>query len=100
MFIILWRFVVHPQHVDDFVRHYSAGGTWAELFKRSSSYLGTDLIRSSDDATIFVTIDRWRSGDAFTQFEREHHADYARLDTECSTLTVHEELLGRYENLD
>ena len=100
MFVILWRFVVRPEVVDVFLQHYSDTGSWAQLFRRSPLFLGTDLIRSSDDATTFVTIDRWHSREAFEDFQREHGAEYARLDGLCEGLTLREELLGRYENID
>ena len=99
MFIILWRYAVRPDRIDAFIEHYRSDGSWARLFRSSTGYLGTDLIRATDNSVSFVTIDRWDSAESFERFKRERREDYDRLDRVCESLTVTEELIGRYNNL-
>jgi heme-degrading monooxygenase HmoA len=99
MLVILWRFVVRPEQLDAFIEHYDNDGSWVRLFRAGAGYRGTELIRSTNEPATFITIDRWDSLKSFEQFKREHDQEYNRLDKRCQALTVHEELLGRYETL-
>ena len=57
VFVIIWRYVVRPELVDDFVAAYGPDGLWAELFNRSPEFIDVELV--ADDASAgFVTIDR------------------------------------------
>jgi heme-degrading monooxygenase HmoA len=96
MFVILWRFVVRPDRVDAFVDHYRNDGSWARLFRTSAGYRGTELIRATSEPATFITVDRWDSPASFEEFKRERHHEYERLDAECQSLTVREELIGEY----
>jgi len=59
---------------------------WPDLFKRSPGYLGTEVCKDTSNPRVYLTIDTWKSEDAFNHFLREHRADYDRLDS------LHEEL--------
>ena len=53
MIQLVWEFIVRPDDIREFETHYSSGGTWAELFRKSAGYRGTVLWR---DATARVSL--------------------------------------------
>lgn len=55
------------------------------------------LLRDLEEPTRFVTIDRWRSRDAFTAFMTQHRALYVALDEKLADLTLTEMRLGDCE---
>lgn len=90
----LWRYRVPPEHRGEFVRHYRAEGTWVQLFRRASGYLGTQLWVDQGDPGIYFTADHWETKAAFDAFGEEFRAEYERLDAEYEGLTSAEEFLG------
>ena len=56
MIEILWEFVVHEDKKEEFERHYSPQGTWAQLFGRSPAYHGTTLLAGENNR--YITCDR------------------------------------------
>ena len=95
MHIILWQFTVHPDKRSEFIAAYGSDGLWAQLFRRSPSYQGTEILASGDQIC-FLTIDRWTSTSAFHDFQARFHTDYEKLDTELEGLTLRETKLGTY----
>lgn len=96
--MILWEYQVKAERVPDFESHYNANGIWAELFRKSPGYLGTDLIRDQHNTLRFVTIDRWDSPESYDAFKMEWRDDYNALDTLCGDLTERESLLGYFSS--
>jgi heme-degrading monooxygenase HmoA len=94
MHIIVWEFTVREGRLQEFVSAYDAKGDWAKLFRRAQGYLGTELLRSSDEANTFLTIDRWESADCFEIFQARFGAEYKRLDAECENYTLSERKVG------
>ena len=90
---IVWRFTTDAP--EEFERHYGPEGSWAQLFRRSTGYVRTDLL---SDGSCYLTIDWWRSPDGFAEFKREHGDEYAALDRECEALTRSEEKVGEFES--
>ena len=97
MYTVVWDYEVRPEHVDSFIEAYRPGGLWARLFHRGEGYMGSELYRSTDQATRFVTIDRWRSREQFAEFMVKHREAYASLDARCDAWTVTEQRLGEIE---
>lgn len=93
MYVIIWRFTTNEPV--EFERHYSTGGTWAALFRRSSDYVRTDLLRAGDH---YLTLDWWTSREAYDTFRDAYADEYARIDAACETVTASEELIGAYEH--
>jgi heme-degrading monooxygenase HmoA len=98
MYVIVWEFVVRPEKVGEFVAAYKSDGAWARLFAKADGYIGTELLRSTDSgqATTFVTIDRWKTAEDFTRFQKRFGAEYRRLDTQLEDLTSGERKLGSF----
>ena len=97
MYIILWEFLVKPEKQTEFMKVYALTGAWAELFKKSPGYLGTELSRDETNSQRYLTIDRWESREAFQGFLSHWEEEYNTLDAGCEGLTVHESCIGRFE---
>jgi len=96
MFIIVWQFEIAEEKVAAFESAYGPNGPWAELFRKSSEYKGTELLRDTYDPGKYLTIDRWTSENAFRAFRKEHDADYEALDRSCDALVTRETRIGAY----
>ena len=98
-YVHLWEFHVSPAWAADFERHYGPAGTWAQLFGLSPDYLGTLLLKDNTVPGRYLTIDRWRSEDAYRLFRSTYARQYAELDNECEQLTIDERSLGTFNEL-
>ncbi len=96
MFVVVWQFEVAEEKIGAFEAAYGPGGSWAQLFHRSPSYLGTELLRDAYVPGAFLTIDRWASESDFRTFRKEHDAEYEVLDRACDALTSRETRVGAY----
>jgi quinol monooxygenase YgiN len=99
-YFALWEFQVNPESITTFELTYGSEGAWAQLFRQSPDYLGTDLVRDLDHPGRYVTLDRWTSRDCLRRFKQEHQSAYADLDKQCESLTGKETFLGDFESVD
>jgi heme-degrading monooxygenase HmoA len=97
MHAVVWSYRVAPGRDAEFERLYGADGAWAQLFRRSTDYLGTDLYRDTRQPDRYLTVDRWTSRAAYEAFLQAARADYAALDARGDALTVEETRLGALE---
>ena len=97
MFVVVWQFEVAEDKQAAFEAAYGSDGAWAQLFRSSPQYGGTELLRDAYVPLTYLTIDRWQSEDAFRAFRKEHDADYERLDRECDALTARETRIGAFK---
>jgi len=95
-YLIIWRYDIHPAARDAFEQVYGPSGDWAALFRTSPDYLGTQLLRDVAQPNRYVTIDYWRTAEAFVALETAWHAAYAALDQQCAELTISEMHLGSF----
>lgn len=91
MYVAVWKFIVRPGRAADFERHYGAGGTWTQLFRKAPGYVRSELYRG--DGGEYLTLDYWENADAFRAFRETHADEYARLDRELEELTEREEAI-------
>ena len=98
-YVVIWEFRVKAESISTFAKIYTPDGDWAQLFRRSPDYLGTELIRDVDHSGRYLTLDRWTSQGALHQFKRDHHEEYVALDKQCERLTEQERLHGEYETI-
>jgi heme-degrading monooxygenase HmoA len=96
MFVVVWQFEIAEEKIADFEAAYGPEGAWAQLFRSSSEYLGTELLRDAYVSGVYLTIDRWASDEAFRAFRKDHDADYEKLDRSCDALTSRETRIGAY----
>ena len=92
---ILWEFVVREDKRDEFERHYSSAGTWAEFFGASPAYRSTMLL--TGEGNRYITCDEWDTREAYEEFHRAHADAYAALDRQFEALTLSERSLGTFE---
>ena len=85
---------VGEEHIQEFISAYNSNGDWANLFRRAEGFLGTQLLRSSRDPSIFLTIDRWESATCFDIFQERFGAEYKKLDTQLEGYTSSERKVG------
>jgi heme-degrading monooxygenase HmoA len=96
MFVVVWQFEVADEKVAGFEAAYGPDGAWAQLFRSSPSYLGTELLRDAYISGAYLTIDRWASEDDFRAFRKAHDQQYEVLDRSCDALTSREARVGAY----
>jgi heme-degrading monooxygenase HmoA len=96
MYVIIWSFQTTRQRRRKFEAVYGPAGKWAELFRQSPDYIGTELLQSDDVPGLYLTIDRWKSEEAYLDFLEVKEAEYTKMDNLCEKMTVNQEFLGRY----
>lgn len=96
MFVVVWQFEVAEDKVAGFEAAYGAEGAWAQLFRTSLNYLGTELLKDAYVPFNYLTIDRWTDEDAFRAFRKDHDKEYEALDRKCDALTGRETRVGAY----
>jgi heme-degrading monooxygenase HmoA len=97
MFIVVWQFEVSEENIAAFEAFYGPEGAWAQLFRTSPEYHGTELLHDAYVPGGYLTIDRWTSEEAFRNFRRDHDADYENLDRASDALTAKETRIGAYK---
>ena len=96
MFVVVWQFEVAEDRVAAFEAAYGPQGSWAQLFRTSPRYSGTELLRDAYVPGSYLTIDRWSSEEDFRAFRRDHDKEYEQLDRACDALTARENRVGAY----
>ena len=96
MFIRIWQFRPHPEKLSDFLSVYGSRGDWSTLFQKGSGFLGTELVQSTTDSNLYLTIDRWDSSEAWETFLKTFATEYAALDKQCESLTMDEVEVGSF----
>lgn len=97
MFVVVWQFDIAEEKVAGFEAAYGPEGSWAHLFRASSDYVGTELLRDAYVPGAYLTIDRWKNEEAFRAFRKEHDIEYEVLDRACDDLTSRETRVGAYK---
>ncbi len=96
MFVVVWQFEIAEDKVAGFEAAYGPEGAWAQLFRTSPDYKGTELLRDAYIPGSYLTIDRWSSEEAFRAFRKDHDSEYEVLDRQCDALTSRETRVGAY----
>lgn len=86
VYIRVWEYEVAAAQIGAFLTAYGIEGDWAKLFRQSPDYLGSELYRGTENASHFVTVDRWTSHSAWRSFRREWGDTYGRLDGRLESL--------------
>lgn len=96
MFVVVWQFEVAEEKIPAFEAAYAQDGAWAQLFRSSPKYHGTQLLRDAYVPGCYLTIDRWESEDDFRAFRKQNDQAYESLDRSCGHLTNRETRIGAY----
>lgn len=98
MLVYLWEYRVLPENQAEFEREYGPNGGWVALFSRAPGYLDTSLLRDRNRSDRFLTIDRWESAQAHSEFREAFSAEFEQLDARCEKLTESETLIGHFQS--
>lgn len=93
----VWEFIARADKIDDFERHYAASGSWADLFRKSSGYLSTQLLRDAETPRRYLTIDRWDSAASYHAMREKFAGEHEALDRACEAFTESERRIGVFE---
>ncbi len=96
MFVVIWQFEIAEEKVAGFEAAYGPEGKWAQLFRSSPKYLGTELLRDAYIPGVYLTIDRWASENDYRAFRKDHDPAYEVLDRDCDALTGKETRIGAF----
>ena len=96
MFVVVWQFEIAEDKIAAFEAEYGPEGPWAQLFRASTNYLGTELLRDAYIPGFYLTIDRWASEADFRAFRKDHDAEYESLDRSCDSLVSRETRIGAF----
>ena len=58
MFVVVWQFEIAEEKIAAFEAAYSPDGSWAQLFRTSPKYLGTELLRDAYIPGAYLTIEQ------------------------------------------
>ncbi|HYL86885.1 MAG TPA: antibiotic biosynthesis monooxygenase [Candidatus Angelobacter sp.] len=97
MFVALWEFEVKPGCEERFEKGYGPEGEWAQLFRHDPNYQGTRLLRDTVRNSVYLTLDFWKSRNAYERFMQSHRSEYKRLDAVGEELTLRERKIGWFE---
>jgi hypothetical protein len=98
VFARVWEYEVPADQVDGFVAAYGPTGDWARLFARGDGFARTELYRSTESPTRFITVDLWRSQAAWQEFMGRWGLAYAELDQVMEPLAAGGNLLVEGSN--
>ena len=98
-YVIIWEFRVKQDRRAAFEEAYGPAGIWGKFFKRGEGYVGTELLRRSDELGLYFTIDRWVSQAAFEGFRAKWREEYDAIDRRCEELTEFERRVGAFDTV-
>jgi heme-degrading monooxygenase HmoA len=93
-FIVIWEFEVRTNLAREFEELYGSNGGWAQLFRKSTGYLKTDLLRDTLIQNRYITIDYWKSQSDYEEFKLAFGVEYRQLDDQAERLTIAERFIG------
>ncbi len=97
-YVRIWEFRARPGLEEEFERIYGPEGDWARLFKKSRSFLRTELNCDIDTKGRYVTVDYFVSQPAFDEFLKEFREEYDALDRRCERVRASEQPVGSFTN--
>jgi heme-degrading monooxygenase HmoA len=98
-YIYVWDYIVSKSSVLEFEDCYGPNGEWVKLFRKSTGYLGTQLIKDKVEPLRYLTIDHWRSEKDYKEFLGKFRSEYDELDRRFEELTVKETKMGAFTTI-
>lgn len=95
MFVTVWQYDILPGAETAFEALYGPEGGWVALFRTQAGWISTELLRAEHPGR-YLTLDRWRSAEAYNAFLQTQHPSYALLDAQGDALTSSERHLGAF----
>lgn len=97
-FITIWEYKVKAERKAEFEKLYGLDGAWVKLFKKFPGYVRTELIRDLDNDSVYITIDYWKSKEAYSSFKEESKEEFSGIDKKGEELTLEEKHIGDFIN--
>ena len=97
-YVRICEFRAKPGLEEEFERIYGPEGDWVQLFKKSRSFLRTELNCDIETKGRYVTVDYFVSQAAFDAFLREFREEYDVLDRRCERVRAFEQPVGSFAN--
>jgi heme-degrading monooxygenase HmoA len=94
--VIVWEFRVRSGKGREFERIYGSDGVWAKFFRRGKGYIRTELVRDLKTPRRYLTLDFWKSREAYLRFKKENRVEYRAIDERCGSLTEDEVKIGEF----
>lgn len=95
----IWEYVVRTESIAEFIEKYGPNGEWVSVFQKCAGYIKTELQRDIAQPNRFITIDYWKSQEAFSAMKKSIAEDYDALDKQCEDYTTSENHLGYFNNV-
>ena len=83
---------------EGFEQAYGNEGEWAQFFRQSRGYIGTELLRDVEMPGRYVVIDRWESAEAYNAFATANRDEYMRRVDDTRFYYDQELRLGTFES--
>lgn len=97
MYTILWEFQVPQNRRAAYEAAYDPDGQWARLFAQGAGFIGVELLRCTEQAGRYITVDRWRSRADFEGFKRTFGQAYEALNQGLEHLKASEQRIGAFD---
>lgn len=95
-YVYLWEFTVNPQKKVKFEKLYGSEGEWEKHFKKHQGYISTQLLKSTEEADTYITIDRWKSKEDLEDFKSKYKSEFDVLEEKGEKLTFTEKHIGDF----
>lgn len=92
-------FSYEVRHAEAFERAYGADGEWAQFFRLSAGYIGTELLHDVEIPSRYLVVDRWESAEAYNLFAAERREEYMIRVDDSRFLFDQELRFGTFENV-
>src|ERR1700675_3993456 len=97
--VVVWGFRPRIGAEGRFEERDGPQGPGAGLFASGEGFVATELNRDLKDSGRYLTLDFWKSREAYDGFHAKHAAEYAAIDREGEALTAEENLLGAFQRI-
>ena len=97
-YVRICEFRARPGLEEEFERIYGPEGDWVRLFKKSRSFLRTELNCDMDTKGRYITVDYFVSRSSFDEFLKEFREEYDALDRHCERVRAFEKPVGSFTN--
>lgn len=96
IFTVIWSFEIKKGCENEIERLYGSEGSWVKLFKTNTNYIKTELHRDIDNPAHYITIDYWKSKDAYYNFKEKVKAEFKKIDQLGEKFTIAEDYIGNF----
>ncbi len=96
MFVVIWDFVVRPEHAPAFVLAYGPRGDWARLFRGCDGFVECELLCDAEAPEHYMTLDYWREPEDYVRGMASVATAYQELDARCAEFTSSERRVGNF----